>query len=327
MVFAPDNAFSMKIIFLGSDVIATRCLTQLAQSLHELTAVVTQPDRPAGRGRKTRPTPIRELAQQLRLTTFTPHDVNAPESLDHIRSLTPDLLVTFAFNQKLGPELLSLASHGAINVHPSLLPAYRGAAPVARALLNGDSETGISIIKMVEDLDAGEILLQQCFPIDPHHTAGSLAEFLGQESAPLLLNVIDQIAVGTVQARAQDHAAATGAPKIKKAEARLDFSLSANELVNYIRAFNPWPGAFAFFRSQSASKSERVVITWAIPGTALERTTVEPGTILPDLSIQCGQGVLRIETIKPAGSREMPWQDFVNGRRVQPGDRITDHER
>ncbi|NIA07768.1 MAG: methionyl-tRNA formyltransferase [Actinobacteria bacterium] len=316
----------MKIVFLGSDAIATDCLARLADSPHELVAVVTQPDRPAGRGRKPRPTAIRQLAQQLDLKTLALADVNAPPALEQIANSKPDLLVTFAFNQKFGSVLLRTAPAGAINVHPSLLPAYRGAAPVARALLNGDRRTGLSIIRMTENLDAGDILAQQSYDIDPEHTTGSLEKFLGQQSAPLVLKVVEQIAAGTVEPRPQDHTQATIAPKIKKAEARLDFFLSAHELLNYIRAFTPWPGAFAFFHSQASHKSERVVITWAVADYGSADSTVEPGMVLPDLSIQCGQGVLKIAKIKPAGGREMPWQDFVNGRRLQPGDRITDHE-
>jgi methionyl-tRNA formyltransferase len=316
----------MKIVFLGSDAIATDCLVRLAEGPHDLIGVVTQPDRPAGRGRKTRPTPIKELAQHLNLDIYTPENVNTPQSLDQIRLLRPDLLVTFAFNQKLDPALLQIAPAGAINVHPSLLPAYRGAAPVARALLDGDFRTGISIIKMTEDLDAGDILAQQSYDINPQHTTGSLEKFLGQQSPTILLKVVDQIAADTLQPHPQNHTQATGAPKIKKSEARLDFFLSAQELVNYVRAFTPWPGAFAFLSSQASRKSQRVVITWAVAGPSSPDPDPEPGMLLPDLSIQCGQGVLKIEKIKPAGGTEMPWQDFVNGRRLQPGDRITDHE-
>ena len=315
----------MKIIFLASDSIAADCLTALAQGPHELLAVITQPDRPAGRGRKPRPTPIKKLAQQLALKTLAVEDVNSPQLLDQIRPLKPDLLITFAFNQKLGPKLLRIAPHGAINVHPSLLPKYRGAAPVARALLNGDSETGISIIRMTEDLDAGDIFFQQRFPIDSQHTTGSLQRYLGQQAAPLLLKVVNDIAVGTAEPHPQDHTQASGAPKINKAEALLDFSLSAKQLVNSIRAFTPWPGAFAFFHSQSKNKPERVLITWAVADLA-DSTAIQPGTLREDLSIQCGRGVLRIEKIKPAAGKEMTWQDFINGRRVQPGDRIIDHE-
>ena len=326
MSSTPDNALIMKIVFLGSDAIATDCLTALAQGPHELLAVITQPDRPAGRGRKPRPTPIKELAQQLALKTLAVADVNSPQLLEQIRPLKPDLLITFAFNQKLSHRLLRIAAHGAINVHPSLLPRYRGAAPVARALLNGDTETGISIIRMTEHLDAGDIFFQQRFSINSQHTTGSLGKYLGQQAAPLLLKTVNDIAVGTAQPHPQDHTQASGAPKIKKAEALLDFSLSAKQLVNCIRAFTPWPGAFAFFHSQSGSKPERVVITWALAHIESPDSTTQPGTVLPDLSIQCGQGVLKIERIKPAGGKEMPWQDFVNGRRLQPGDRMTDHE-
>jgi len=323
----------MRIIYLGSDAIGTDCLTALANGSHQLVAVVTQPDRPAGRGRKPQPTAMKQLAQRLGLKTYAVENVNAPPILQEIAKLKPDLLVTFAFNQKLGKALLDLAPQGAINVHPSLLPKYRGAAPVARVLLNGESETGLSIIRMSEDLDAGDILAQEHLAIDPQHTAGSLQEYLGRRAEPLLVKVLNEIAAGTVKYTPQDHTQATGAPKIKKGEGLLDFFLPAAELVNYIRAFTPWPGAFAFFHSQAKSESERVVITWAVAGRSdsspaePSKTSVEPGTILEDLSVQCGRGVLKIEKIKPAGGNQMSWQDFVNGRRVQPGDRITDHER
>ena len=240
-----DNMAMMRIIYLGSGSIAQPCLTELVSGPHQLLAVLTQPDRPAGRGRKLQPTPIKLLAGRLGLKVHALDDVNAPSALQCLASLKPDLLVTFAFNQKLGHNLLKIAPKGAINVHPSLLPKYRGAAPVARAILNGDTRTGISIIKMVEDLDAGEIFVQESHDIGPHHNTGTLEEYLGQQAAPLLAKVIDQIEKGIAKPYPQDHSQASGAPKMEKDEARLDFFLPATELVNYIRAFTPWPGAFA----------------------------------------------------------------------------------
>ena len=316
----------MRIVYLDSGSIPKPCLTQLASGHHQLLAVIIQPDRPAGRGRKLQPTPIKLLAQRLGLKIYALEDVNAPSALEEIAKLKPDLLVTFAFNQKLGHDLLQIAPRGAINVHPSVLPKYRGAAPVARAILNGDTQTGISIIKMVEDLDAGPIFAQVPYQIDPQQTTGSLEEYLGQQAAPLLAKVIDQIKKGPAKPYSQDHTQASGAPKMKKNEARLDFFLSASELVNYIRAFAPWPGAFAFFHGQARPKPERVVINQAIAQRMDSSPPPEPGTVLKDLCIQCGQGVLKIEKIKPAGSKEMNWQDFINGRNVQPGDRFTDYD-
>ena len=315
----------MKIIYLGSDCIAARCLEELARGPHRVLAVITQPDRPAGRGRKLQPTAIKLLAEQLGLEVRGLEDVNAAEVLEDLAELEPDLLVTFAFNQKLGKELLEIAPQGAVNVHPSLLPKYRGAAPVARAILNGDTQTGISIIKMVEDLDAGDIFAQQGYEINPQHTSGTLEEYLGREAAGLLLKVLDEIDKGTVKSSPQDHSQATGAPKIIKDEALLDLFLSSGELLNYIRAFTPWPGAYAFFHGQARAKPERVVITWALAEQMDSSPHEQPGTVLEDLSIQCGQRVLRIEKIKPAGSREMSWKNFINGRRVQPGDRLRDY--
>jgi methionyl-tRNA formyltransferase len=252
-------------------------------------------------------------------------DVNAASALQCLASLKPDLLVTFAFNQKLGHDLLQIAPHGAINVHPSLLPKYRGAAPVARAILNGQTKTGISIIRMVQDLDAGPIFAQEPHDIGPQHTTAILEEYLGQQAAPLLARVIDQIEKGSAKPIAQDHSQASLAPKIKKDEARLDFSLPATELVNHIRAFTPWPGAFAFFHCQARPKPERVVINQALAEQTDLLSDSTSGTVLKDLCIQCGQGVLRIERIKPSGSKDMNWQDFVNGRNIQPGDKFTDY--
>ena len=328
----------MRIIYLGSDAIGTDCLTELGKGPHQLVGVVSQPDRPAGRGRRPKATRIKQLAQQLGVKTYALEDINAPEHLKEMAELEPDLLVTFAFNQKLGKDLLELAPQGAINVHPSLLPKYRGAAPVARAVLNGETETGLSIIKMSEGLDAGDILAQQRLAISPRETASDLEQRLGKLAAPLLAKLLDEIENGTAKSCPQDHSQATRAPKIKKAEALMDCSLSAKELVNHIRAFTPWPGAFAFFYGHARPDPERVVITRALaeqsdsdPGRPHRRqpdgAAIEPGTVLEDLSIKCSQGVVRIERIKPAGGKEMSWQDFVNGRRVQPGDRMTDHER
>jgi len=315
----------MKIIYLGSDSIGAACLRELVGGPHQVLAVVTQPDRRAGRGRKLQTTAIKQLAQQLGLTVYAVEDVNAAQVLEDIGNLKPDLLVTFAFNQKLGNDLLQIAPRGAVNVHPSLLPKYRGAAPVARAILNGENQTGISIIKMVEELDAGDIFAQERYEIDPQQTSGSLEEYLGCRAAPLLTKVVDEIEKCTAKPWPQDHSQASRAPKIRKDEGLLDFSRSASELVNYIRAFMPWPGGFAFFHGQARPKPERVVINQALA----ERTDLspgrQPGTVLKNLSIRCGQGALRIERIKPAGSKEMSWQDFVNGRRVQPGDMLRDY--
>ena len=271
------------------------------------------------------PTPIRNIAEQLGLSVLPVEDANSPDVLHGISALKPDLLVTFAFNQKLGQELLNIARHGAINVHPSLLPKYRGAAPVTRAILNGETETGISIIKMVRDLDAGDIFAQQKWPIAPQETTAQLEDRLGELAAPLLVKVVEDIAHGKAECHPQDHERATWAPKLKKSDGALDFSLPAAELANRIRAFTPWPGAFAFFCGKLRPKPERVVITRAAHQTEKGRAAANlplPGTLTEGLSVQCGQGLLKIERLRPAGSKEMNWADFVNGRKVQVNDRF-----
>lgn len=315
----------MRIIYLGSDIIAGPCLRKLLRDRHEIVAVITQPDRRAGRGRKPRATPIKQLAEQLGLNVLDVEDANAPQVLGKIEALEPDLLVTFAFNQKLGKNLLAVARHGAINVHPSLLPKYRGAAPIARAILNGDTETGISIIRMAEDLDAGDIFSQKRWAIAPTETTGELETRLGELAAPMLAKVVEDIAQGKAECTPQKHEQASDAPKLKKTDGLLDFSLPAEELLNYIRAFTPWPGAFAFYCGQTQAEPERVVITKASANAVASKVspvTAEPGTVLEGLCIQCRPGTLKIERLKPAGGKEMSWADFVNGRRVQVNDRF-----
>ena len=272
------------------------------------------------------PTPIRLLAEKLGLSVLPAEDANSPDVLAGISELKPDLLVTFAFNQKLGRELLAVAPHGAINVHPSLLPKYRGAAPIARAILNGETETGISIIRMVQDLDAGDIFAQQKWPIDPQETTAQLEQRLGKLAAPMLTRVVEDIAQGKAVCHPPDHEKATGAPKLKKSDGALDFFLPAAELVNHIRACTPWPGAFTFFCGKLRPKPERVVIAKAIAQTERDRAagvSPLPGTLTKGLRVQCGKGLLKIERLRPAGSKEMNWADFVNGRNVQANDRFS----
>ncbi len=271
------------------------------------------------------PTPIRQLGEQLGLWVLPAEDANSPDVLDSVSKLKPDLLVAFAFNQKLGRELLTVARYGAINVHPSLLPKYRGAAPVAKAILNGEPETGISIIEMVRDLDAGGIFAQRKWSIDLQETTVQLEQRLGKLAAPMLTKVVEDIAHGRAVCYPQDHEKATGAPKLKKSDGALDFSVSAAELVNHIRACTPWPGAFTFFCGKLRPKPERVVVTLATSQAQEDqaaRNLPLPGTLTKGLCIQCGKGLLEIERLRPAGSKEMNWADFVNGRNVRANDRF-----
>ncbi len=250
----------MKIIYLGSGEFGIECLNVLERSSHSLQFIVTQPPHPAGRGRKPNPTPAARWANTNSIPFVETDDVNAPGVMEKIAGYKPDLIVVIAFGQKIGNELINLPPKAAINVHASLLPKYRGAAPINWAIINGETKTGISIITLAEKMDAGSILTQSQTDIAPDETAGQLHDRLAQMAAPLLLKTIDKIADNTVTYTEQDHSEATIAPKLKKSDGFIDFNESADALARKIRGFWPWPGASANYLSKKTNKSIRVNI-------------------------------------------------------------------
>jgi methionyl-tRNA formyltransferase len=231
--------------------------------------------------------------------------------------------VVIAFGQKIGGELTSLPPKGAINVHASVLPKYRGAAPINWAIINGETTTGISIITLAEKMDAGQVLSQAETDIRPDETAGQLHDRLGELAAPLLCETIDQIAAGTAVYTEQDHSKATLAPKLKKADGFLDFIESAQTLAQKIRGFWPWPGASANYISKETGKSVRVNIATAQQVETANPAGLAAGTLDENLNIICGENALKITRIKPAGSPLMDFKAFANGRQTQSGDLFT----
>jgi len=310
----------MNVVFLGSGQFGLACLDAVARSRHNLPLVVTQPSHAAGRGRKPRPTPAAQWASGHSIAYFETEDVNASEVIDKIRETEPDLIVVIAFGQKIGRHMIGLPAKGAINVHASLLPKYRGAAPINWAIINGEKETGISIITLSEKMDAGHILAQQSSQILPDETAGQLHDRLAEMATPLLIKTIDQIEAGTATSREQDHRRATLAPKLKKTDGYVDFSEPAETLARKIRGFWPWPGAAAMYVSRQSQKSLRVTLARAEVVQAGTSTDLAPGTLDDELNVICGRDALRLEELKPAGGRLMKFADFVNGWHVQPGD-------
>ncbi len=313
----------MKIVYLGSGEFGIECLNALAWSKHNLTSLVTQPSQQAGRGRRPRPTPVAEWAKEYSVDAIETEDVNKPEIVEKIEALGPDLIVVIAFGQKIGNELINLPPKGAINVHASLLPKYRGAAPINWAIINGERETGISIITLAEKMDAGQILAQEKTEILENETAGELNDRLAKNAAQLLTATLEQIAGGTATYTEQDHLAATRAPKLKKSDGFLDFADSAQALGRKILGFWPWPGASAIYTSKQTDKSVRVAIAMASVVETSNPATLEPGTLDEQLNVICGQNSLKIEKIKPDGSRLMDFADFVNGQHSRPGDTFT----
>jgi len=310
----------MNIVYLGSGEFGINCLNALAGSSHSLQFVVTQPPQPAGRGRRPKPTPVAIWAQAHSIPFIETDDVNAPQSIEKIAAHEPDLIVVIAFGQKIGNQLIDLPAKGAINVHASLLPKYRGAAPINWAIVNGEKETGISIITLAEKMDAGDILDQTKTSIEPNETAGQLHDRLATMAAPLLIETIEKIANNSAVYTRQDHSKATMAPKLKKSDGFLDFSESAESLAKKILGFSPWPGASAVYVSKKTGKHTRVIIAKAQIVEAANAAGLSPGTLDENLSVICGEGAIKILKIKPEGSKLMDFADFVNGWQSRPGD-------
>ncbi len=312
----------MNIVYLGSGHFGLSCLEAILNSNHKISLVITQPPHPAGRGRKLSSTPAAVWASQRSIPLIETPDVNTPDIISRIKELKPDLMVVIAFGQKISKDITDIAPKGAINVHASLLPKYRGAAPINWAIVNGERQTGISIITIAEKMDAGEILVQSKTEMTGEESAAQLHDRLANLAAPLLIETINQIEKGTAAYKKQDDAAATRAPKLKKSDGFLDFAEPAESLHNKILGFWPWPGASAMFSSKQTNRTERVILAKA----DILRTDVPPdltpGTIDENLNVICGRSLLQILEVKPENSRLMSYADFVNGRRVSAGDKF-----
>jgi methionyl-tRNA formyltransferase len=310
----------MNIVYLGSGQFGLPCLDAIIQSNHKISLVITQPAQPAGRGRKEKPTPVAEWAVKNNIPVIEAPDVNSPGIIDKIRSCKPDLLVVIAFGQKISKEVTDIAANGAINVHASLLPKYRGAAPINWAIINDDTETGISIITIAQRMDAGDILAQCRTEIDGEESAGQLHDRLAKLASPLLVTTINQVAAGIAQYAKQDDSKATRAPKLQKADGFLDFTEPAELLHRKMLGLWPWPGVSALYKSQKSSRAERVIFAKADILRMDNPSKLPPGTIDENLNVVCGKDRLQIMQLKPENSRLMSFADFVNGRHVSPGD-------
>jgi methionyl-tRNA formyltransferase len=313
----------MRLAYFGSGEFGIDCLNAVETSSHDLVLIVTQPPNPAGRGRKPSPTPIANWAMSHGITFIETDNVNSPEFLDKIKAYSPDLILVIAFGQKVGRELVNLPPKGAINVHASLLPKYRGAAPINMAIVNGETISGVSIITLAEKMDAGKVLAQSQIELAPEETAGSLHDKLAKLAAPLLLNTLEKIDAGTAVYIEQDHSKATLAPKMSKSAGNIDFSEPAHILERKIRGFWPWPGTSSNYISKETGKSVRVTFVLAQVVETSNPAGLEPGTLDDNLNIICGRNSLKIIQIKPSGSSLMDFKSFTNGRNTKPGDFFT----
>lgn len=296
-----------KIVFMGSPDFALSVLQALYEN-YPVVGVVSQPDRAAGRGRELKPPPVKTLALELGIPVIQPEKLRQPEALEQLRAWSPDVIVVAAFGQILRQDVLDLPPFGCINVHASLLPRWRGAAPINAVILHGDEETGVTIMKMDAGLDTGPILSQRSVRIEPDETAGSLFEKLSRLGADLLLAALPAYLSGEIVPRPQPEEGVTYAPTLKKEEGRLDFSRPAKELERKVRAFNPWPGAY-FEWDGVLLKVHRAGIR---PGKKREgeRLIVDG---LP--AVGTSDGLLVLEEVQPAGKKPMPGKAFLAGAR------------
>jgi len=309
----------MKIVFLGSGGFGLNCLNEIMFSQHSLELVVTQPAHGAGRGKKITPTDVASWAIAHRIEYVEAENVNDTAMIARIKSCKPDLIVVIAFGQKISPDVINAAKYKAINVHSSALPKYRGAAPINWAIINGETETGVSIITLADKMDAGQVLAIVKTKIEEDETAGQLHDRLALLAGPLLIKTIDQIENGTAVYQEQDHEKATVARKLKKTDGYLDFTQDAETLDRMIRGFWPWPEASTDYINQKTGKCTRVIIAQAeIVKTV--NAKYSPGILDDELNVTCGKDCLKILKIKPAGKSVMDFKAFANGRSTEAGD-------
>ncbi len=307
----------MRIVFIGTAELGVPTLRALAEK-HEVLAVITQPDRPAGRGLKLQPPPIKTEALKLGLVVYQPEKV--AREIETIKSLSPDLIFVAAYGQILPGELLKIPRLGAVNLHPSLLPKYRGAAPIPWAIINDEKLTGLTTFLIDEGMDTGPVLLQKELPIAEDDTAGTLTEKLAKMAPELALQTLEGLEIGTLKPRPQDGHEASYAPKIKDELGKLDWRESAEKLHNLIRGLNPKPGAYTFFKNLRL-KVHRSKIVSAVPSG-------EPGQIIQLLKegfvVKCGDGALELLEVQPEAKAKMSGRDFVHGYKLKVGDRFSE---
>ncbi len=320
----------MRIIVFGSGEFAIPTFDSITFDGHDVPAVVTQPDRARGRGKEPKPTPLKAVALEAGIPVISPENVNAPEVVEQIRSLKADLGYVAAFGQKLGPELLSMFPAGMVNLHGSILPAYRGAAPIQRAVMNGDEFTGVTVFRIVEKMDAGPILIQRRTGISPDETSDELHDRLARIGCDAVRETIKLLEANPRHpGEPQDESKVTIAPKLKKSDGRITFDVPVEKLSSRICGLWSWPGAFCRFISKDGKRDEIVTIARAAPYEGKASPAASPdqlGVVTEMMSIQAIDSELMILEIKPAGGKLMAWSDYVNGRRVQPGDRFVPAE-
>lgn len=308
----------MKVVFFGSPSSALPSLTKILESGHSVELIITQPDKPTGRGKRLLPCPVKQMALDLNIPVFQPDKIRKDDAaLEQLKKIQPDLAVVVAYGQIIPAPIIYLPKHNSWNVHFSLLPQYRGASPVQWALLNGEERTGITIFELNEKMDEGDVLAQQETEILPEENAAELEARLAQLGAELLIKTIDRI--DNLKPQEQDHSQATYAPKLKKEDGKIDWAKDALDIQRQVRAFTPWPSAYAFI------KGKRVKIPKGHKSESQASPSSHPGEILnigkQGIEICCGErSVFLLQRIQPENRKEMDAFAFSLGMRIKPGD-------
>ncbi len=300
------------MVFLGTPQFAVPSLEALIASGNDVQAVFTQPDRPKGRGNQVAESPVKAAATNLGLTVYQPEKIRRPEQVELLKSLRPEMMVVVGYGQIIPQNIIDLPRHGILNVHASLLPKYRGAAPIQWAIANGETSTGVTVMQIDAGLDTGDMLLRASVAIGAEETSSELSARLAELGADQLLKVISHIKAGEIEREKQNDAEATLAPILRKEDGEVQWSRTAAEIYNRLRGFMPWPGAYTSFRGQQLS------LVRAKPG---EGVSAEPGTVIADkrrLVVSCGGGTaLELTEVQLAGKKRMSGEAFLNGYRPE----------
>jgi methionyl-tRNA formyltransferase len=310
----------MRVVFLGTPGFAVPSLDALPAAGHSVVAVFTQPDRPKGRGQQLAESPVKEAAVRLGLPVFQPERIRRPESFEQLRSFEADLMVVVGYGQIIPQSIIDLPRHGILNVHASLLPKYRGAGPIQWAIINGETRTGVTTMRIDAGLDTGDMLLKAETEIGPDETAVELGQRLSAMGADLLVRTLNGLARGSITPQPQNPAEATYAPLLKKQDGAIDWSQPATAIHNRVRGLQPWPGAWTMFRGQQLH-------IWG--SRTLAETGPAPGRFvsLNPAVVSCGTGGLKLVEVQLEGRKRMSAADFVNGQRLTDNDSLGETSR
>ena len=315
----------MKIVYMGTPDFAVNPLRALAEAGYEVTGVVTQPDKPKGRGKTMLPTPVKEEALKHGFQVYQPVKVRDPEFLQDLKDLDPDIIVVAAFGQIIPKSILDLPKYGCINIHASLLPKYRGAAPIQQAVIDGEKESGVTIMRMGTGLDTGDMISRIVVPLAADETGGSLFDKLAEAGAKLLIETLPHIFDGTAVYEKQPEESPTPyAGMITKQMGMIDFGKSAVELERLVRGLNPWPSAFTFWNG----KTLKVWESFVVKREELDTQSAEPGTVVKTdkkgIYVACGEDVLVLSQVQLEGKKRMDADAFLRGCHIEAGSRFTD---